>query len=141
MLRLRYSRALDSIYSEEQDEFNYVKQLNKELNIQDKEDYTKESIEKFHQKYIEYIKNPEEYFKLKGVWTNWYDFIGIDTKKFIQDKNDWINFCKEKNVRSIEDYKNLCKLHDKLPINPIDFYKDFSNIPKELGINKNRRSF
>ena len=42
MLRLRYSRALDSIYSEEQDEFNYVKQLNKELNIQDKEDYTKE---------------------------------------------------------------------------------------------------
>jgi len=87
ILRLRYSKALDSKYSEEEDEFNYIRELNKQLNIQSKEDYTNE-----------YIKNPEEYFKLKGVWTNWYDFLGVDTKKFIQDKNDWINFCKKKEV-------------------------------------------
>ena len=42
-------------------------------------------------KHKQYIENPEEYFKLKGVWSNWYDFFGVDTKKFIQDKNDWIN--------------------------------------------------
>ena len=32
-LRLRFSKALTSQYTEEQDEFNFVKQLNKELNI------------------------------------------------------------------------------------------------------------
>lgn len=136
ILRLRYSHALDSKYSEEQDEFNYIRELNKELNIQSKEEYTKKVVKDNHKNYIE---NPEEYFRLKSVWTNWYDFIGINTKKFIQDKNDWINFCNEKNINSLEDYFELCNLYDKLPINPIDFYKDFSNIPKELGFNKNRR--
>jgi len=136
MLRLRYSRALGSIHSEEQDEFNYVRELNKELNIQSKEQYADKVIKDKHKNYIE---NPEEYFKSKCVWSNWYDFIGVDTKKFIQDKNDWINFCKENNVKSLDEYNELCKLHEKIPMNPIDFYNDFSNIPKELGINRNRR--
>ena len=30
-------------------------------------------------------------------------------------KEDWINFCKDKNVKSLDDYKNLCKIFDKLP--------------------------
>jgi predicted helicase len=135
-LRLRYSYSLSSIYSHEQDEYNYIRQLNKELNIQSKEEYVDKVIKDKHKNYIE---NPEEYFKLKGVWSNWYDFIGVDTKKFIQDKNDWINFCKENNIKSLEDYNELCKLYDKIPINPVDFYKNFSNILKELGINRNRR--
>lgn len=136
MLRLRYSRALGSIHSEEQDEFNYVRELNKELNIQSKEQYADKVIKDKHKNYIE---NPEEYFKLNGVWSNWYDFIGVNTKKFIQDKNDWINFCKEKEVNSLDEYNKLCKLYEELPLSPIDFYKDFSNIPKELGINRHRR--
>lgn len=139
MLRLRYSKALCSKYSEEQDEFNYVRQLNKKLNIQDKEDYSKESIKEYHERYIEYIKNPEEYFRLKGAWTNWYDFMGVDIKKFIQDKNDWINFCKEKNVKSLEDYYSLCEEYSELPNEPVDFYKDFSNISHELRFNRTRR--
>ena len=137
ILRLRYSKALGSIHSEEQDEYNYVKALNKELNIQSKEQYA-DSDKIIKDKHKNYIEKPDEYFKLKGVWNNWYDFIGIDTKKFIQDKNKWIKFCKEKNVKSLDDYKELCKLNEVLPINPADFYKDFSNIPKELGINRNR---
>ena len=135
MLRLRYSKALDSKQSEEQDEFNYVKQLNKELNIKSKEEYI--IVKNKHKNYIE---NPEEYFKLKGVWSNWYDYIGYDTKKFIQDKNNWINFCKENNIKSLEDYNNLCESNDNLPYNPADFYIDFVSIPIELGFyNKRRR--
>lgn len=128
ILRLRYSKALDSLYSEEEDEYNYVRELNKQLNIQSKENYTNE-----------YIKNPEEYFKLKGVWTNWYDFLGVDTKKFIQDKNDWINFCKENNVKSLDDYKELCKLYEKVPMNPLDFYIGCLDIPIELEFKTKRR--
>ena len=32
------------MHSEEQDEYNYVKQLNKELNIQSKDEYVETSI-------------------------------------------------------------------------------------------------
>ena len=135
MLRLRYSKALDSKQSEEQDEFNYIKQLNKELNIKSKEEYI--IVKNKHKNYIE---NPEEYFKSKGVWSNWYDYIGYDTKKFIQDKNNWINFCKENNIKSLEDYNNLCESNDNLPYNPADFYIGFVSIPIELGFyNKRRR--
>ena len=137
MLRLRYSHALGSQYTEEEDEYNYVKELNKQLNIQSKEDYTKESVKVYHEKYIEYIKYPEEYFK--GIWKNWYDFIGVYTKKFIQDKNDWINFCKENDVKSLDDYNELCKLYDVLPMNPADFYIGFVSIPIELGLYTKRR--
>lgn len=137
ILRLRYSKALGSKCTDEEDEFNYIKQLNKEFNIQDKEEYTNNiSIKEKHKLYIE---NPEEYFRLKGVWTNWYDFMGVDTKKFIQDKKDWINFCKDNNVNSIDEYKKICDLFDELPKNPGDFYKDFSSIHNELKLNRGRR--
>jgi len=136
ILRLRCSKSLDSKCTEDQDEFNYIKQLNKELNIQSKEDYSDIAIENKHKMYI---KNPEEYFNSKGVWTNWYDFMGINTKIFIQDKNDWIIFCKDKNIESLDDYYELCKKHSNLPNEPIDFYKNFSNINYELKINKERR--
>jgi predicted helicase len=129
MLRLKYRRALDSLYSEEQDEFNYVKELNKELNIQSKEQYGDQVIKDKHKNYID---DPEKYFTNKGIWSDWYDFIGVDTKKFIQDKNDWINFCKDNNVNSIDDYNELCKLHEKLPMNPGDFYIGCLDIDIEL---------
>jgi predicted helicase len=133
LLRFRYSKTLGSKCSEEEDEYNYVKVLNKELNIQDKEEYI--LYKNNHQMYIE---NPDEYFRLKGVWTNWYDFLGVNTDKFIQDKNEWIIFCKNNNIKSLDDYYNLCKSYKKLPKIPADFYKDFSNIINELNINKRR---
>jgi superfamily II DNA or RNA helicase len=137
ILRLRYSKALNSTCTEEQDEFNYIRELNKELNILDKEDYTNDpDVKKNHKMYI---PNPDTYFTSKGVWTNWYDFLGINTDKFIQDKNDWIHFCKEKNVKSIDDYKKLCQINEQLPRNPSEFYKHFSNILSELRINSSRR--
>jgi len=136
ILRLRYSNSLYSKYNEEQNEYNYVRELNKELNIQSKEEYSTIIVKNKHKKYIE---NPDSYFKLKGVWSNWYDFLGIDTKQFIQDKNDWTTFCKEKNVKSLDDYNELCKLYKVLPINPAEFYIGFTNILKELGLYLKRR--
>jgi superfamily II DNA or RNA helicase len=137
MLRLRCSKALDSKCSEEQDEYNYVQELNRELNIQDKEDYTNDKT--IREKHKMYIKEPDEYFKSKGVWRNWHDFLGIDTKKFIQNKEDWINFCKEKNVKSLENYKEICKIYDELPKNPEDFYIDYNSFAIELKLITRRR--
>lgn len=133
-LRLRYSKALGSKFTEEEDEYNYIRSINASLRIKSKEEY----IEK-KDIHINFINYPEEYFKLKGVWNNWYDFIGVNTSKFIQSKEEWINFCKEKNIKSLNDYYNYCEIYDLLPKEPADFYKDFTNIPTELGFNRNRR--
>jgi predicted helicase len=133
-LRLRHSKTLGSKFTEEQDEFNYIRELNKELDINSKENY----IEKRFQHKM-YISQPEEYFCKKGIWTNWYDFMGYDTSQFIQSKQDWIIFCKKHQVSSITDYENLCDKYKELPKNPGDFYTHFTNIQNELGIYKLRR--
>ena len=133
-LRLRYSKALGSKFTEEQDEYNYVRSINSSLNIKSKKDYIQQ--QEIHSNFI---ASPEEYFKSKGVWNNWYDFMGVDTTKFIQSKQDWINFCKEKSIKSLDDYYICCEEYDILPKEPADFYKDFTNIPSELQFNRNRR--
>lgn len=134
ILRLRYSKALGSKLSEEQDEYNYVKSINYKLNIRSKREYNEK--EGTHSNFI---VNPEEYFKSKGVWTNWYDFIGVDTNKFIQSKQDWIDFCKDKKICSLANYYEFCELYDILPEEPADFYINFTNIPTELGFYRARR--
>ncbi len=133
-MRLRYSKALGSKFTEEQDEYNYVRSINSTLNIQSPEEYIqKKNI------HCNFIDLPEEYFKSKGVWNNWYDFLGVDTAKFIQSKQEWINFCKEKNINSLEDYNRNCHIYLCLPMSPLHFYKDFTNISSELKVNRNRR--
>jgi superfamily II DNA or RNA helicase len=133
-LKLRYSKALGSKCTEEQDEYNYVRSINSSLNIKSKKDYIQQQ-----DTHSNFIASPEEYFKSKGVWNNWYDFMGVDTTKFIQSKQEWINFCKEKGIKSLDDYYIYCEEYDTLPKEPADFYKDFTNIPSELGFNRNRR--
>lgn len=128
-LRLRYSKALKSKYSEEEDEYNYVRSINKRLNIQSRKEYF--TTKHIHENYIE---SPEQYFKSNNVWKSWYHFIGLDTSNFIQCKDDWIKFCKTKNIRTEEDYKKVCDKHDFLPKEPNEFYKNFTNILFELDI-------
>lgn len=134
IFRLRHSKTLGSNCSEEQDEYNYVRSINVCLNIQSKEEYTR-----MQPKHNNFINNPDIYFKLKGVWTSWYDFIGVDVSKFIQSKEKWIDFCKEKGITSPHEYDMLCEKYDNLPKEPADFYDEFANIINELGINYNRR--
>ncbi len=133
-LRLRYSKSLSSKCSEEEDEYNYVRSINRSLHIRSKSDYNEKKDLHTH-----YIPCPEEYFKSRGVWNNWYDFMCISTDNFIQSKTEWIKFCKEKDIKSVDDYYIACDTYDMLPKEPADFYKNFTNISSELGINKKRR--
>jgi len=135
-LRLRFSKALSSKYSEEEDEYNYVRSINISLHIHSQLEY-KETKGTYH--YC--IPFPEQYFKSKGVWKDWYDFLGIDTTKFIQSKQQWILFCQEKHITSLNDYYKACKQYDILPKEPGQFgkYIGFSNITNELGFNNKRR--
>ena len=133
-LRLRYKGALKSRCSPEEDELNYIRSLNKELNIQDKHQYNDLIRNHSH-----YIHNPDSYFKKHALWKGWYDFLGIDTKKFIQTKDEWIKFCKEKNVKSVDIYNKLCSEYAQLPKEPSELYLGFTNICNELGLFSRRR--
>jgi predicted helicase len=128
-LRLRYSKSLSSKFTEEQDEFNYVKSINKCLNIQSEKEYIDMA-----DKHINFIPEPKKYFEKKSVWTNWYDFMGVDITKFIQIKQDWVNFCREKKINNREEYIEVCELYDTLPKEPEEFYTGFGNIISELSV-------
>lgn len=131
VLRLRYSKALGSKYSEEQDEYNYVRSLNISLNIQSKKEYHESQMQSTY-------PFPEEYFKKKGVWKDWYDFMGVNTRIFLQTKEEWNTFCKEKKIKSLESYFEACYVYPVLPKEPDEFYLGFTNIPLELGFHKRR---
>lgn len=132
-LRLKYSKSLLSIQSEEQDEYDYIKLLNKSMNLTSLDDYKNKKGE-----HKEYIKEPKDYFTKNGVWTTWYDYLGIDIIHFIQTKHEWVEFCKSINIISIEDYLEKCKIHNKLPMMPEEFYIGYTNIRNELSLIKNR---
>jgi predicted helicase len=133
-LRLRYSKTLHSKLSEEQDEYNYVRSINQNLKVSSKKEYNNQQKNHLH-----FIPNPDEYFKSKGVWNGWYDFFGFDTSVFLQSKDIWIEFCKEKKIKSLEGYFMACEICKELPKEPEEFYRDFTNIALELGFRQSRR--
>ncbi len=132
--RLRYSKSLLSDFTEEQDEYNYIRSLNKSLQLDSKEEYAK-----CKDRHLNFIENAEEYFKSKCVWKDWYDFLGTDTSIFIKSKQLWIEFCKNKNIKNYEEYIINCNIYKELPKNPGDFYIDFTNFNNELGVIIRRR--
>ena len=112
-------------FVKEKNEYINLKNHNKNFNFISIENYM--NSKEINKKYIE---TPEQYFG--HIWTNWYDFLQIDTSNFIQDKDEWIKFCKEKNVLSVNDYYALCVTYNNLPKEPAEFYKFYTNLGNEL---------
>ena len=132
-IRLRYSKALKSKNTEEQDEYNYVKMINKELEIKSKPEYIQSENKHQH-----FINEPEDYFTKNGVWINWYDFMNIDTSVFIQDKDEFVKFCIEKKINK-NNYNENCKIYNCLPNIPDYFYKDFTFSQLNNSVRKRRK--
>tara|TARA_Y100000590_G_scaffold277612_1_gene311608 strand:+ start:758 stop:2866 length:2109 start_codon:yes stop_codon:yes gene_type:complete len=131
-LRLIKSKSLKSRFdSEEHELYEYMKERNKELNLKSKSEYNR-SMEN-----SDYIEGPESKFGL--WWKNWYSFLGYDTSYFIQIKDEWIIECKKNNIKSLEDYKELCENDLRFPINPGEFYEHYTNFDNELNLNTRRR--
>ena len=92
-------------------EYNITKLQNFELNIKIRDDR-------------------DIYFKKLGVWTNWYDFLNIDTSDFPKSKDEWLKLCYSYNIKTLDQYNQ--KRTKKLPEWPSELYKDFGNITGEL---------
>ena len=134
-LRLRHSKALNSNLSEEEEEYNLVRCENIKLKIQEISDYLHRLDKKSHPYYVE---NPKEYFNRKGVWKNWYHFLGIDDK-FIKTKDEWVKKCVKLDIKDVNDYKKASKKIPELPERPGEFYIHFSSIEGELPQNNDWR--
>jgi superfamily II DNA or RNA helicase len=133
-LRLRHSKDLNSNLSMDQNEYNYVQNLNKSYKLLSKDEYfSKYTDHEF------YIHNPEEHYCVKGLWKDWYHFLGVDVSNFFQCLEEWKEYCKSENITTLEEYKLKCCCNNKLPINPGDFYVGFTSVVNELSIIKKRR--
>lgn len=130
-MKLKVNKDLFSDFTDEENEYNYIKAINKSLKILSKNDYIK-----FKDIHENYIIDPDIYFTKKGVWNNWCDFLNYDKSLFIPTKEEWVNFCIEKEIDNIDKYNQFTDIYPQLPKDPEDFYKDFSNLQKELLIKK-----
>jgi superfamily II DNA or RNA helicase len=103
--------------------YDLIRDLNKSMGLLSKSAYEASS-----DRHAKYINHPERYF---DCWTNWYDFLGVDTSDFPQTKLDWVRVCKAMGIVSWEDYKQKCTA--SLPANPGEMYEDYTNWDQEFG--------
>jgi len=111
---------IQSMYLREKtkkEKYSMIRLLNQEMNI------TKQEYEQNPR-----IENPKEYFK--ESWISWYHFLGVDTSSFPPTKQEWVSMCKEKGIKSWEEYKEK----NIVPLNPCEMYEDFTNWDKEMGM-------
>ncbi len=94
--------------------------------------------------YIEYaninnlITNPDIIYKEYG-WINWYDFLGIDTSIYPDNKNVLLILCDKYNINSKESYEKKANKYN-LPLMPEELYKDFTSYYNEFNDdNESRR--
>ena len=130
----------------EEEEYNFIKALLKENNVNSKRKYDDFVHEDKKNDIEQYFKRNdiEQYFKRNGVWPDkgWYDLLSIDTSMYPASKDEWKRMCKEKNIKNMEEYKTYCEQPDSdLPSEPDKLYhKEWtSSIEVELGISKPRR--
>lgn len=67
---------------------------------------------------------PDEKYKLH--WKGWYDFLGINTEKYIKTLNEWIekvNYLKINTVNKYFTFCNMKEYSDILPMYPEELYK------------------
>ena len=107
-------------FVKEKNEYAKLKEYNKTLNFNSIDDYinTKETNEK-------YIEDPKEYFG--HIWTNWYDFLQIDTSIYPKNKEELIVICKKNNINTEKQYLSRIQNNNiYLPLMPNELYSDFS---------------
>lgn len=135
-LRLRWSKTLRSKNTEEEDECQYIRSVNKSLGITSEKEYILS-----RKKHPQYIENAELYFKSKGVWRGWTDYLDLYEYDFFS-LIEWRKVCREYKITTREEYEEQCEKCPKLPKEPELVYGrlGFSNLLMELmRVNRNSR--
>lgn len=122
-IQAAYLRNLYSVRTPKE-RYELIRSYNSEMNFKSKHDYLESKD--YHPKFID---NPKVYFK--DYWTNWYDFIGVDTSKFPASKHEWKTQCIELGILTWDEYK--IKKNSFMPDNPSELYEDYTNWANEFG--------
>jgi len=107
--------------------YSLVREININMRITSRAEYFSRSLE-----HCKFIENPKAYFE--GWWISWYEFLGVDTSAFPQTKPEWIRVCKDRGIKSWDDYKRY--VTSDLPMNPGEMYEDYTNWDKEYGVDE-----
>lgn len=133
--------------------FKFVKNVMKDFQMDKKiEIKTESKYNKIKTEFLDYINcrsldhkidpeiilEPETYFA--GQWTNWYDFLNIDTSRYVKTVEEWRKLVNaETNIDQIDEkmYKKLSKKFHMLPPDPEEYFKKivkckFTNLISEL---------
>ena len=94
----------------------------------------------FNRSFWHHYRHSFSYLQVPTLYT-WYDFLCIDTSNFIKTKTDWVEFCKSINIASSDDYFEKCKIYNKLPIMPEEYYIGFTSVSNELDLLEDSRRF
>lgn len=100
-------------------EYELFRQLN-QTNIF----YQFETKIEYENKVIEYNLEPNPAIKYAkyNIWTNWYDYLGIDTSIYPTDISDWRKMYKKHKIKNYKTY--LLKAPENgLPLMPEELYK------------------
>ena len=127
----KFERVLKrELIMSEYEEYLVLKKKVKDFNIGDKYEYIKKwkEYKLFNDEGI--MIDPEKRFP--EHFKNWYEFLGIDTSKFIQTKDEWKRKCLKLSINSNSYYKEVKKIHS-LPTMPESFYIDFTSLPNEFN--------
>jgi superfamily II DNA or RNA helicase len=108
-----------------EEEYEYYKNINIEQKMNSVKEYKENK---------NIITNPPAYFH--KIWIDWFDYLNIDTMEWIKDKDEFIKYCKQKNIKNVEEY--YLKIDNKMPPEPEYFYKNFNGLVNELKPKKYR---
>ena len=77
--------------------------------------------------------NPNVMFA--SIWTNWYDYLGVNTKLYPTSLETWRHVCKRENIKNAEEYTARYHLvrEPMLPREPREIYKSFRGVDIELA--------
>ena len=117
------------IKKDSKEKYTMIRALNRELNLKSKVEYFQRANE-----HSRFIPEPETYFK--HYWNSWYDFLGVDCALFPQNKDYWINICKERGFwkKSWPEAREKYFEYADLPQNPRELYDDYTNWDKEMEV-------
>lgn len=128
-LRLFKHGIINSSLNYEENEYKILKKVNGIMNIKTIEEYFGSKENRSF-----YKSNPKDYFSKYALWKNYYHFFNFDTSIFLQQKENWIQYCNKLNIISKEHYWEIAKTNNFLPLMPEEFYNDFKGIETELHL-------
>lgn len=76
-----------------------------------------------------FVDDPQRTFS--NLWTNWYEFLGINTSMYPKTKKEWIEKCMSLGITNATEY--IPHSDKSLPPEPSYLYPGFTSINQELG--------